>query len=232
MIKKPESIEIPEAMELMKKAKDNIDEIRGKDIVLFIGNTGFGKSAAISYLLGADLISDSNIVGISIVKLRDESRTNEFPKIGQSLTESETLYSKGYSLPEDYGLSPSLLLVDCPGFNYTRGGHYELCSYLSIDETIKARESIKAVVLSIPFEAIYNDRANGVLDLIKFVKVRFRNTFTSEYSVVRPNLYIIITKSNPNNIKQILKFKRGTWIKNVRDEASSRLETLIGGDEN
>ncbi len=60
IIPKSKRVQVSKAMELLQQAVKNIEEIKQDDIVLFMGNTGSGKSTAISYFLGADLEYFSN----------------------------------------------------------------------------------------------------------------------------------------------------------------------------
>jgi len=77
-----------------------------------------------------------------------------FPKIGQSLGESETLYASGYLTVLPQSNTP-IMICDCPGFADTRGSDYEICTNLSIDKAIDKAKTIRAIVLTVPIHAFY-----------------------------------------------------------------------------
>jgi hypothetical protein len=226
IINKSQGVEVSKAMDLLKQAFKNIEEIKGKDIILFIGNTGSGKSTTISYLLGADLEYFYNKTGDQVVRVKDESSLANFPIIGQSLGESETLYTKGYSLPPQYKLPSSVLITDCPGFSDTRGGHYELCTYLSIDQTIKHCANIKAIVIAFPIQAFQLDRSNPVQNLIESVIERFSETFNVDNPQGNTRVFLLITKSSQAPQGVVEKIKDGSRFQELYSEASARYKSI------
>ena len=226
-IEKEQSLEISKTMELLKDAYKHIDKLRGKKIVFFLGNTGSGKSTTVSYLLGANLKQLINKVGDRVFEI-DHGTSNkqgELPKIGQSLGESETIYTQGYLIDQ----SQDVYLADCPGFNDTRGGHYELCSNLSIDQVIKNSERICSLVIVLPIQSFIIDRGNHIIEFVDDLNERFENVFSREFD--KSSLFIIITKSNQVNNEVARKMKDGTRFSELRRECQEKYNKLAGETE-
>ena len=65
-----------------------------------MGNTGSGKSSSVSYFTGATMEEFISHVGDKVVRIAKQNPSNQEPKkypvIGQSLGESETIYTSAY----------------------------------------------------------------------------------------------------------------------------------------
>ena len=178
-------------MQMIKKVYDYSKEIKGKDVILFLGNTGAGKSTCINYLLRTPLKYKESKVGDLIVEKIGSSRSDKKkPKIGQDIAISETLYAQGFSIDND----KPLLIVDAPGFNDARGDDHELITELSIDESIREAKNIKSIVVVLPFEAFIAEKGNGVINTIRRIKSRFPTAFNLEHPD-HNRVHFIITKT-------------------------------------
>ncbi|MGR3973012.1 MAG: hypothetical protein QRY72_00290 [Candidatus Rhabdochlamydia sp.] len=228
LVDKEKSIVISRTMELLKDACKNLEKIAGKDVIFFIGNTGAGKSAAISYFLGAEMETVTNRVGDKVIQVKEteDTQQHEYPTIGQSLGESETLYAKGYPL-QDF----PHVLGDCPGFNDTRGGDFEICTNLSIDQAIERAKSIRSIVLIIPIHAFLVDRANPLIELIETVRERFTDAFDPKQIGKNSNFFILITKKNQNE-DAVESIRNGSRLQELLNESKKKIsdsqETLEG----
>ena len=99
LVNKQQSVVVSRTMELLKKAYHHIHKMDGKDIILFMGNTGSGKSTAVGYFLGLETDSFFNRVGDKVIQFKSDptkQADQSQPKIGQSLGNSETLYTQGW----------------------------------------------------------------------------------------------------------------------------------------
>ncbi|MGR3973010.1 MAG: hypothetical protein QRY72_00280 [Candidatus Rhabdochlamydia sp.] len=219
LMNKKKSVVISRTMELIKDAYKNLEKIKGKEVIFFIGNTGAGKSTAISYFLGAAMESFTNDWGDEVVKLKEteNNQQREYPAIGQSLGESETLYAKGYPLTNS-----SYVLGDCPGFNDTRGGDFEICTNLSIDQAIESAKLIRSIVLVIPIYAFLVDRANPLIELIETVKERFTDAFDPKQIGKNSNFFILITKKNQNEAA-VESIRNGTRLQQLLNESKKKM---------
>jgi predicted GTPase/predicted nucleic acid-binding Zn-ribbon protein len=215
---------ISKSMSLLEQVCAHIDRMKDQDLIFFMGNTGSGKSTTISYFLEAELEKFSNEVGEKVIRMRGDDPG--YPKIGQAIGTSETMYTQGYR----HG-NTKLMFVDCPGFGDTRGDDYELCANLSIDMAISGANRIPAIVVVIPLASITIDKGNPVLDLISLVQERFPFTFDPEKPENNERVFILFSKCNQveNGVK--LKIKSGARFRMLMEEADRQIEKrLARGD--
>ncbi len=221
LVNKEQSTIVSRTMSLLQEAYQHIHKMDGKEIILVMGNTGAGKSTAVGYFLGLEMESFYNRVGDKVIRIKDDptkQSDKSHPKIGQSLGESETLYTQGYPLPGD----SNILLGDCPGFHDTRGGDYEICTNLSIDEAVAKVKKIRAIVMILPIYAFLDEKANRVIDSIEIVKERFPNLFQAP----QKNVCILITKCGQMPVEAANGLKNGARILELLSEANARIKVL------
>jgi energy-coupling factor transporter ATP-binding protein EcfA2 len=136
-----ETVNLDELEDLFKKSSNQILKLKGKDIVLVVGNTGSGKSTVINYLLGNEMKKIMNkgsrvYVGVT----EDESL---YPKIGlRSL--SETLYSSIY-----HDSNNDIYWCDCAGFGENRGLVEEILADINLEIAIRLSNSVIAIIIVI-----------------------------------------------------------------------------------
>ncbi len=232
-VEKDKAIFVLKLMELLSKSEEHRLQIENKDVVIFMGNTGAGKSTVVCDLLGAKLASDINGIGQSI--LRHPREDSRFPRIGQSLGTSETLYAQGFPHPgfpiaPDHPGVPAMLLVDLPGLQETRGLAFELCTHLSVDRAVLSANSIRAIVLVVPMGTFLSDRASPLIRLFKEIEERFPDIF-QKGSSVRDRLHIIVTKDAHHEGEVVNNMKNGhipnAFLKEINDEIT-RQEANLG----
>lgn len=125
--------------------------------------------------------------------------SKSYSKIGHSNVISETVFSRGFALPEEQ-ISNSeqylqnVVLCDNPGFNDTRGTSYEICTNLSMDRAISVCRSIKAIVLVVPFETIFADRGARLTTLISELLEKYPMLLKDRQIFER--FFLLITKSD------------------------------------
>jgi hypothetical protein len=227
LVDKDQSGIVSKTMELLKKSDCHLENIKGKKAVFFMGPTGSGKSSAICYFLGAKMDTFVNRAGDKVYQITNKELQKNFPIIGQSLTNSETIYAQGYSLPSKFNKNnPDILFVDCPGFEDNRGEDYELCANMSIDQAVLQSESIKAVVVVIPIQAFLLDRANFLLNLVAKIQERFPHTFDSDHPENNAGIYFLITKSIQAQPETVDKLSTGERINQLVEETKVNLKAL------
>lgn len=124
---------IAENMMLVSAIFEQIQKMKDKPIILFMGNKGSGKSTAVTYFSNLKLEGFDNIM-----KKLDIS----YPKIEHPLANS-TIYAQVYNSYTD-----NLLLVDCPSFNIKEHKTY---ANFSIYKTFMSAK-IQAIILVVPEE--------------------------------------------------------------------------------
>lgn len=143
-------------------------KVANQKLVLFLGNTGAGKSTLINYLSGCTMERiDPKSIGASalkrIVVVKPISKggiRNEVMKIGHIPTQSETL------LPETT-IQDELVLCDCPGLLENRGFEISVANAVTLRTLIEKVDNIK-IVLLVNYNSLYGDRSRGFLDTLSF----------------------------------------------------------------
>ena len=187
-VKRP--FNIGEMLLLFSKAKDAASIIHNKDIILFLGHTGSGKSTTIHFLAGSKMqkqkyghIYPINVTNEYLKKIKTEwsmmnavSRyINVVPIVSACGSDSNNKQNnndnknnnnsmnKAYidDLPDE---NNTIYLCDSPGFGDTAGVEMDVCNSLGIIEAIKNTNRV-IVVLVIDFHAIAGERLKGVKKL-------------------------------------------------------------------
>lgn len=142
-------------------------DAQGKELVLFLGTTGAGKSTCINYLLGAKLDKEQDI-DLTLAVLSDDQNawlpTKKLPEIGNKFYASCTSYSEIFD-DESNGLA----YCDTAGFMDTRRAESELhvCASLSMQLAIQSAKTIKAIVVVIEWET-FRQRICTVLEALMY----------------------------------------------------------------
>ncbi len=220
-VKTSNGIFVVKLMELLKEADERLKTVENKDGVLFIGNTGAGKSTLVCDLLDYELKSDINAIGEHVWKLDPKNVSFTTPRIGQSLGTSETLYAQGFPVSAE-GI-PSINIVDMPGLHETRGLQYEVCSHISVDQTIESMREIKGIVLVATLATLLDDRGNHLIKLIKEVSSMFPQIFLKD-SEARKRIHIAVTKTGNHNHQVIASLKNGLYISELLYEVNQEID--------
>ena len=126
---------------------------------MVLGNTGAGKSTAINYIDGFEMILHEK----TIVVNEKKSKRPALMKIGHK--ESQTL------LPQ-IEVGSILAYIDCPGFKDTRGPIINIANTINIkNATNKAKSVIILVLLNV--YSLLADRERGLNDMIKILQDLF-----------------------------------------------------------
>jgi len=203
-------------MELLRESQKYTSELQGKDITLFIGNTGAGKSTLIAYLLGAKLKLEKNLGGEGCFTVEEHSA--RYPVIGQGLGTSQTIFAQGFPISE----GSSTLFCDPPGFNDTRGEEHVLCANLTIDQAVSQARSIRSIVLTIPVQAFQLDRGGAVVALVEKVRERFPDVM-QPHIIDKVAQYVVLTKSGHVQATIAEAIAKGKRFEVLRDEIQDEI---------
>lgn len=231
-IDKESNVSMARTLQLLSGAFTHVDAMDKKDLVLFMGNTGAGKSTSINYLLGTKLRRSCNQVGEEVVRvvMSEEAEqelpveaAQELPVIGQSIGMSETLYAQGFHVRNVASNNNNVLFTDCAGVDDTRGDGHILCSLLSLDEAVRVAKSILSIVVVIPAATFLSDRGNGIIDLIKSLQERFPTILAPEN---RKSVFFLVTKRNQVNDEVLVNIKNGERFRQHIQELEGQIATL------
>ena len=160
------------------KGKRQSKELMGRDLVIFLGNTGAGKSTTANYLAGfpmktihARYLNIPGVVGGKKVVV-DEEKCKELglpggvAKIGHT-TRSETFIPQLIMAP-----SVKLDFLDCPGFLDDRGAAVNIANAVNIKTALKNAKSVKVICL-VGYNSLLGDRSRGAKYFWKMAKDLF-----------------------------------------------------------
>lgn len=151
---------INEAYEIFQanEFKQALDNVTNKELVLFIGPTGAGKSTLINYFFGTRYLK-MGTDGFDAHAMRIEGAT-ERAKVGQSANESETLYPTVFKVHDK-----SYALCDFSGFGETRGRLAAISGTGAGHILIQSATKVKNIILVIDSYSIKASRSNGLMDI-------------------------------------------------------------------
>ena len=143
----------------LKENLKRVEPLKAKDAVFFVGNTGTGKSTTINFLLGCEMVKRSAFLGKCSFQCPDA-----IAAIGHG-AQACTEYPQAYQSPSN----DQLCLVDCPGFNDSRGMLKETLCNMCTHFAIQMAARIRAVALVIDCESITGQRGSSIKSLLQTV---------------------------------------------------------------
>lgn len=139
-----------------------------QDLVIFIGNTGSGKSTMINYLYGCTMERvNAKKMGITalkptIVRVKDGGEFQEIMRIGHS-NKSTTFMPEIASSEKE-----RVTFCDCPGFLDNRGIEINVANAVNIKNALTRARSVKIVML-VNYASLDADKARGLREMISIV---------------------------------------------------------------
>lgn len=161
-----ESDSVSEILNFWKEQEDQLILGTKKDIVVFLGDTGSGKSALISLLTVAELKSVETYIGSAAFNIVDS--------IGR-VTRNSTVISQTLVPEFIMDRESDVAYFDCPGFKDTRGAKYDITITYLIRKLLEFADSVKLVfVISHSSVSSGGDR-HGILELAKHANHLIKN---------------------------------------------------------
>ena len=153
--------------ECIKKGEIQAAKADHKELTVFIGNTGSGKSTMINYLYGCKMqrivpsaLGINGLEKIVVVKPVSTGGTvDEIMPIGH-LKQSMTF------MPQIETDKAGITYCDCPGFLDNRGFEINTANAVNIKNVFIRAKSVKVVML-INYHSLLADRGRGLSDMIK-----------------------------------------------------------------
>jgi energy-coupling factor transporter ATP-binding protein EcfA2 len=175
-----------ESMELLTSCVatgvENAQQVKDKEVVIVIGDTGVGKSTFVNYLLGCAMVEkapgalptealdDYAYGNVVAVQPRSEGGPcDEVMPIGHEET-SKTYMPQVASAPD----ASSLFYCDCPGFSDNRGSEINMVNAVNIKHVLQAAKCVKVVIL-IDFHTARSSRGHGLKETMKLCTQLFGN---------------------------------------------------------
>ncbi|KAL4480832.1 hypothetical protein ABPG72_001701 [Tetrahymena utriculariae] len=157
---------------LINEANKASNLIKGQDIILFLGNTGAGKSTTVHFLSGSRMVELKNeikkgrfltYIGPDPNKIKNKALQKV--RIGVQ-AESETRYITPVQVHFSDIQMPQkghFILCDVPGFGDTAGPEVDIANGIGIVEAIKQCKSVRPVIL-LSFKGI-GDKGQGIKEI-------------------------------------------------------------------
>ncbi|CAF3745049.1 unnamed protein product, partial [Rotaria sp. Silwood1] len=169
-------LNVLEIQRLVREAEKTAESIRGKEIILLIGETGTGKSTTIQFLTGSKMkktrIEIASGRFLEHITLDGTPKNPQLNRISSSaLNKSETRYITPVTVPlkDIPGAyeNDAITLCDAPGFSDTAGPEVDIANSLGVIEALKGTESVKLLALS-SYKSL-GDRGQGIQKLAEIL---------------------------------------------------------------
>jgi GTP-binding protein EngB required for normal cell division len=147
---------------LIEKLESAKDAVTNKDIILFLGNCGSGKSASIHFLAGSKMIKTKKN-GFFHIEPFDSAPCVRDVKVGvstQSVTKSMTVVE----------LSNGMIVCDTPGFGDTAGPETDIANGIGLINSLSFTKTIQPVMI---LSQKNMDKLRGVREMKKSMSSMF-----------------------------------------------------------
>jgi hypothetical protein len=138
------------ALSLVSQADVVADQLKGRDTILLIGNTGAGKSTTIHFLADTKL-HETTLFGVRHIGPAPDAIIAEDLQdvIASPLMKSETRYIHAIRIAcnPDLASCGFLTLCDTPGFGDTAGPEVDLANCIGIYRAVRQSSSVRIVLL-------------------------------------------------------------------------------------
>lgn len=152
-------------MECMNRGEVAAQKGQGQELVVFIGNTGAGKSTLVNYLYGCDMevIDCEQTLEGRAIAVKPRSKGGKYDPVMEI---GHTKKSKTFMPQIEKGPTQDMIYCDCPGFLENRGFEINIANAVNIRKALTQAKSIKVLML-INYHSLRADRARGLREMIK-----------------------------------------------------------------
>ena len=144
-----------------------IPNLADKDLVLFFGHTGSGKSTTVNYLLGHHM-EEKRMGRKKKVRIKDSTPKGlPMASIGHN-SHSKTIIPRIYTCQKE-GLS----YMDCPGFLDSNGIEQEAFNCMMVRFFAERCKRVKAVAVVLPDAKIDDARGAALIEYLRYLSKNF-----------------------------------------------------------
>ena len=159
-------IDVTELSATVQAGQADIDELKGKDVVLVLGKTGVGKSFFIQLINGA-------------IARRHESSNNVYCVVENEryLPNFEVGYercSKTKCVRSYYHEPSGLVFCDFPGYKDTNSCHTDIATAVWINDIARVCKSLRFALL-IHYGSLFDEKGNSFRDLMTLMTKLMKN---------------------------------------------------------
>lgn len=208
--------DIRELKRLVKKTEAAAEAIRGRDIILFMGDTGSGKSTAIQFLAGSEmrLKQVGELTHIEAVDTRHNKALSEVKSSPYMV--SETRYITAVPVtPSTVGGSNNnvIVLCDTPGFEATEGCEVDVANGVGVINAVRGSHSVRPLIF---FSAM---KEGNKMDMIREMGDMLVRVFR-DIGQRLPSFTYVFTKYRPDSLKG-LSARINDFVAKMTDEDKS-----------
>lgn len=156
------------------------------EVILFMGDTGSGKSTLVNYLSGNKLIAKKKERGgLENNKIVIDTINNNNVKINHTTVSETTVPNKWFDN------NNNLVYWDCPGFGDTKGPIQDIANAFYIKKLFDSSNKLKLVIV-VELGSLKNNKAKSFVNLVNTLSNLFVNV--TDY---KNGLFMVVTKTNP-----------------------------------
>ncbi|WP_039359194.1 hypothetical protein [Candidatus Protochlamydia amoebophila] len=187
-----------------------------KDVILFIGTTGCGKSTTMNYLAGCKMQKiDRKAIGLpSAATNKIILAQNPLSKIGHKNDKSQTSYPK---ICDD--THNQFAYCDCPGIGDTKGVDVEIYNAICIKEITEKAKSVKGILVFMEYGDFVTGRNEAISKNLKYLQLLLK-----DFNKYQKAVLFLITKVTVADSDVDLPGIKKQLLKQVRKLADSQVD--------
>lgn len=180
-------------LECIKQGKLEAQKAQGKEVIIFIGNTGAGKSTTVNYLCGCTMEAKNpkqlGIKGLGKVVVVKSPASGGIKE--EVMPIGHTKESKTFMPQIETDTDTQNTYMDCPGFLDNRGPEINIANAVNIKNAIKEAKTAKVVIL-INYHSLKAERGRGLSEMLKIAY----NLFGKEENLLASQNSLLIGITN------------------------------------
>ena len=151
---------------LLKNSNETIAMVKNQHVIVFLGNSGTGKSTTIHFLAGSKMIQTKtdNIPTIQPISESDDPWLKKVTVSPLPASETRDIIPIEVKLQSICHERDKIILLDTPGFEDTEGPEIEIANRIKLTNALRAAASVKIVLVH---SSKNGERSTGIRKLAK-----------------------------------------------------------------